>query len=119
MPLIKESFLLAASDADILAAPSRLAAIPRNGLLTIEASCTDADPTNFAQLTLQLPGGDNPFIDLMIPAGGQVNGGEDVVLDKNTKFMVVMRVAQGGHVGLAYVEAGTVASLFLHVSLKF
>ena len=36
--IIKESFSLTVSNADILSAPSRLAAIPANGVLTLEMS---------------------------------------------------------------------------------
>ncbi len=115
--LIKESFLLAADDADVLAAPSRLAAIPRNGRLTIEATCTDCDATNFGRLTLQLPEGDIPFEDLHIPANGLSTA--DAVMDERTKLIVTMQVAQGGHVGLAYDETGTVALCLIIVTLSF
>ncbi len=116
MGMIKESFVLSATDADILAAPSRLAAIPRNGVLTIEATASDSDATNFGQLTLQLPDGIIPFEDLVIGASA---GGADNQMNLDTKFMVTMAVAQGGHVGLSYVENGTVALFFLHVTLIF
>ncbi len=115
--LIKESFLLAASDADVLAAPSRLAAIPRNGILSIQASTTDCDATNFGQLTLQLPEGDIPFEDLHIPANGISTA--DAVLDSDTQLFVTMQVMQGGHVGLAYTESGTVALCLIYVTLNF
>ncbi len=119
MPMIKESFLLVADNADILAAPSRLAAIPRNGILTIEASSSDLDATNFGRLTLQLPDGVIPFEDLHIGMSGPDAGGNNGIMDVDTKFMVTMTVAQGGHVGLSYDETGTVDLMFIIVTLIF
>lgn len=115
--LIKESFLLTADNNDILAAPSRLAAIPANGVLTIEASATDCDAINFALLTLQLPEGDIPFENLHVPANGLSTA--DSVMDSDTQMLVTMAVARGGHVGLAYDENGTVAILLVIVTLVF
>ncbi len=114
--IIKESFLLAASNTDVLAAPSRLAAIPRNGILTIEATATDCDPTNFGTLTLQLPDGDIPFEDLHIGASGNT---ADAVMNSFTQTIVKMTVGQGGHVGLSYTENGTVLSCLIIATLAF
>lgn len=116
--IIKESFILTATTVDVLAAPSRLAAIPANGVLTIEATANDADVTNQGLLTLQLPNGDIPMQDLMIPSGNPFNAA-DVVLDTNTELLIQMVVTQGGHVGLDYTEVGTVGIAFLHVTLEF
>ncbi len=115
--LIKESFLLAADDADVLAAPSRLAAIPRNGVLTIEASATDCDATNFGLVTLTLPEGDIPFQNLHVPANGVSTA--DAVMDSDTQILITMGVQQGGHVLLAYDENGTVALCLLIITLSF
>ncbi len=115
--LIKETFLLATDNADVLAAPSRLAAIPANGILTVEASSTDCDATNFGLLTLQLPGGDIPFENLHIPQNGQSTA--DAVMDSDTELLVTMGVPQGGHVGLNYDENGTVALCMIIVTLTF
>jgi len=115
--IIKESFLLAADNTDVLAAPSRLAAIPRNGMLTIEAAATDCDATNHPLLTLTLPEGDIPFQDLHVPANGLST--TDAVMDSDTQLLFSMRVQQGGHVLLAYDEVGTVALLYLIITLQF
>ncbi len=115
--LIKESFLLTADNADILAAPSRLAAIPSNGVLTIEATSTDCDATNHALLTLQLPKGGFPFENLHVPANGQST--VDAVMDSDTLLMVTMGVAQGGHVGLSLDEVGTVGLVLIICTLTF
>ncbi len=114
--VIKESFRLVATDLDVLAAPSRLAAIPANGLLMIEASAIDASVTNFGSLTLQLPDGDVPFENLLIPANGLSTAGD--VMNEDTQLTISMQVRQGGHVGLAYTETGA-TNVLLYVTLTF
>lgn len=117
--VIKESYLLAADDADILSATngSRLVSIPSGGVLTIEASATDCDATNFGTLTLNPPGADNPFTNLHIPANGLSTA--DAVMYDTTELMFQLIVEQGGHVGLSYDENGTVALALIIVTLQF
>ena len=120
--VIKESFLLVATDADILASPSRLAAIPAAGVMTIEASATNCTVANNGRLTLQLPGGDTPFEDLHIPAqrtDGSSSEGHDAVLNTHSELKFTFNVAAGGHVGLAYTETGTVTTCIIMVTLQF
>jgi len=117
MGLIKESFQLVATDADILAAPSRLAAIPANGVVTIEVSCTDSDGINFGELTVQLPTGDIPLQGVTIPASGLST--TDAVLDSDTQMTIVLEILKGGHLLIQYTENGTVVVCFLHVTLAF
>jgi len=117
MAIIKETYGLAASNADILAAPSRLAAIPGDGILTIECSATDCDATNFGTITLQTPDGEVPFEDLTITANGYSTS--DSVLHDDTAIQVQLEVFQGGHVNLAYTENGTVALAFFSFTLEF
>lgn len=115
--VIKESFFLTADDTDILAAPSRLAAIPHDGIMTIEAGATHNDGTNYGTLTLQLPDGEVPFEDLLVPYNGY--SATDGLLHESTELLVSFDVAAGGHVGLAYDETGTVAACFIIVTLTF
>ncbi len=117
MGLIKESFQLVATDLDVLAAPSRLAAIPANGKLTIEVSATDSDSVNFGQLTVQLPTGDIPLDTVTIPASGLST--TDAVLDSRTEMIIILDVLKGGHVLIQYVENGTVVVAFFHITLMF
>lgn len=117
MAVIKETFLLAASDADVLDAPSRLAAIPYAGIMTIEAAATDCDATNQGTLTLQLPNGDNPLDGVLVPANGMSTA--DGVLKTDTELLIQFPVEAGGHVLLAYTETGTVALCFIMVTLQF
>jgi len=117
MSLIKESFFLTATNTDILAAPSRLAAIPADGILTIEVSSTDSDPTNFGTLTLQTPDGDVPFENLHIPFNAFGNG--SAILHNDTELMIQLDVTAGGHVGLSYTETGVVLVVIIIVTLTF
>ncbi len=116
MGMIKESFLLLASNADILAAPSRLAAIPHNGTLLLEISALVRNATNSGQITLQLPGGEVPFEDLDIPANGfTVN---DDVMHSLTELSFSFSVSAGGHVLFSYVETGA-NSVLVYATLTF
>lgn len=114
--IIRESFLLAASDTDVLAAPSRLAAIPQAGTLTIEATSDACNAANNGKLTLQLPNGEIPFEDLHVPANGYSTA--SMVSHNETELIVSLGVAAGGHVLLQYTETGTVVTL-LYVTLTF
>jgi hypothetical protein len=117
MALIKESFVLTASNTDVLVAPSRLTSAPRAGTMTLEISATDSDPTNYGTITLQLPNGDVPLEDLVIPQNGYSTA--DGVIHDDTAIQISFGVAQGGHVLLSYTENGTVAQLNIMATLEF
>lgn len=116
MGIIKESFLLVADNADILAAPSRLAAIPSAGILTLEMAATQCSATNFGLVTLQLPEGDIPFEDLHVPFSGTTS---EAALNNEFMLVIQLEVAAGGHVLLSYDENGTVAVFLMHATLSF
>lgn len=116
MGVIKESFRLSTSDADILRAPSRLAAIPKPGILTIEVTADSSDGTNEAQITLQLPNGEIPFEDLIVPANGFATS--ESVLHSDTQLTFRIPVTAGGHVLFQYTETGTNV-LYALVTLEF
>ncbi len=116
MGLIKESFLLAADNADIFAAPSRLAAIPSDGVLSLEMSASQCSPTNHALVTLQLPGGDIPFENLHIPFSGNTT---EQTMDNDLEMLIQVEVKAGGHVLLSYDEVGTVATMLVIATLTF
>lgn len=115
--IIKETYLLAASDADVLAAPSRLAALPGSGTLTIECSSTQCSATNNGQITLQMPDGELPFENLVIGANGYSTA--DAVIHDDTAVQVQTEVSQGGHVTLSYTETGTVTATLFVITLEF
>lgn len=115
--VIKESFSLTATNNDVLSAPSRLSALPSDGLLTLEIAATDADATNYGTVTLQLPDGDIPFEDLLVPYNGYSTA--DQTVHDDTELMVQMEVQQGGHVLLSYTENGTVAFCTIYATYEF
>lgn len=117
MPTIKETYQLAASDADVLASPSRLAAIPGDGQLTIEMSATDCELTNNGQVTLLMPDGSTPFENLLIPQNGYSTA--DSVIHDQTALQISVTVEQGGHVLLSYTETGTVLAAMFIFTLEF
>jgi len=109
--MIVESYLLTATDTDILAAPSRLAAIPYNGQLVMEFQASDNDGTNGYDLTIQLPDGSTPLDGVDVPKG--VTDGS---WNKNDKYTVAFAVTKGGHVLVQATETGT-ASLWARFTL--
>lgn len=113
--IIKESYQLTATNTDILAAPSRLSAIPRAGVLTAEFSATDADSTNFFTITCQTPEGDTPFEDLIVPYNGYST---EKVLHRDTQLTFSFSAAQGGHFLFSATENGT-GTLFIIFTLQF
>lgn len=115
--MIRESFRLSASNTDILAAPSRLSAIPYNGTLTLEVSALECNGSNRNSITLQTPDGDVPFEDLLVPAGS-VDGtvGTEDVLNSDTQLTFSFPARQGGHFLLSTTETGA-NILFIHATL--
>ena len=117
MRIIKESYLLTATDTDVLAAPSRLAAIPANGVMSIELSATDCDASNYAVCTIQLPDGSNPVKDVHIPQNGMSTA--DAVMHDDTELGFQFQVAKGGHLLLSITETGTVAAILVIATLTY
>lgn len=100
--MIVEVFHLAATDADVLAAPSRLSAIPYGGQLVIEFQSNLNDATNFWTVTIQLPDGSTPLEAQRIPAGATAGA-----INRDDKYTVSFPATQGGHFGISCTEAGT------------
>lgn len=109
--MIVESFRLAASNTDVLAAPSRLNAIPYNGQLIIEMQSQQNDGTNQMAVTIQLPDGSTPLDGVVIPSGAT-----DSAINVDDKYVVVVPATAGGHVLIGVVESGT-AILDMRVTL--
>lgn len=100
--MIQESFNLDATNNDILAAPSRLAAMPYAGTLILEFQAGENTPTNHYVITLQLPDGTTP-IDGQLVVDGVTAG----ALNADDKYVVAVPATKGGHVLLSAIETGT------------
>lgn len=100
--MIAETYRLAATDTDVLAAPSRLSSLPYDGVLVIEMQATVNDGTNQFAVTLQLPDGSTPLDNVIIP-----DGAIDGALNDNDKYTIAVPASAGGHVLLSAVETGT------------
>lgn len=106
--MIYESFIVAATNTDLLSG-GRLNAIPYNGALVLDFLADLADVTNFYQLTIQLPGGDNPISTQTVPASAS---GLDGVLDERQLLRFSFQATQGGHYTVSLTENGTATCMF-------
>ena len=93
---------LTATNADILNS-TRLQSAPRNGLLTIRLIADLADATNNFTASLQLPNGETPWEDVLVPGANPSLAG---VMDSRQLLQATFQVTQGGHVVLAVTETG-------------
>lgn len=100
--MIVESFVVAATNTDVLAAPSRLAACPYDGQLTLEFQSSANSAANNMALTLQLPDGSTPIDSQGLPAGVTSGG-----LNELDKYAVSFPIEQGGHVSVSLTLTGT------------
>lgn len=111
---ITETFLISATNNDVLEAPSRLAAIPYNGTLTIEMSATVCSQTNNMAVTIQLPSGEVPMDGQIVPANGYDQ--DDEVLHNDTETVFSFPASQGGHFTIDVTETGT-ATMIIRATL--
>jgi hypothetical protein len=115
MAIIQEIHTLTGSNTDILAAPSRLSAIPRGGVLTLEYSANISEDSNKYTITCQTPEGDVPFEDITVPYNGYSTYN---VLHTDTRLRYQFTATQGGHFLLSATEWGT-GTLYISASLVF
>ena len=117
--MIVETFQLTASDSDVLKAPSRLAAIPSAGVLTLECSANVCAAANHWDLAIRDAEGDVPIRDCRVPANGMGDGSNAIagVLHGSTEWVIAIPVEQGQHVGVDATLTGT-ADLFIRATLK-
>lgn len=115
MAVIQETYAISGANTDLLAAPSRLAAIPFNGVLRLEISATVSNASNNFTLTIQLPGGANVVDAQQVPANGYSTS--DEVIHRDTKMVYEFQAPQGGHFTIAFAETGT-ATAFIIATLR-
>ena len=109
--MITETFVLKASDTDVLNAPSRLSSIPYAGKLVVEAQAATADAVNNFTLTVEMPDGTIPVNAQRVSAGATV-----AALNADDKWQMSFDANQGAHFTLAAVETGA-STLILRVTL--
>ena len=90
-----------ADTADLLNS-TRLQTVPTSGNMIFEFACDNADATNNFTVSVQLPNGDTPLENVLVPASSGTG-----VLDDRTKLMFSEYVSQGGHVVVSFTETGT------------
>jgi len=101
--MILETANETATDADILAG-TRLNSIPYPGTLTFEVQANLNNATNNFALTIQLPNGDVPVDNQLVPG---CNPSLDGVLDERTLLRMAFKATQGGHFNISLTETGT------------
>ena len=100
---------LSASNSDVLQG-TRLQTVPRGGFLTFEFSAEECSASNNAVVSIQMPNGDTPLNEVLIPYNGYdaANG----VLHTDTKMQATFPVSQGGHAVVSITETGTTVVTF-------
>jgi len=92
-----------ASNSDILQG-TRLQTVPSGGILTFELQATKATPSNKNTVSIQMPNGDTPLNNTLVPATNPVLEG---VIDERQNLTVSFPIQQGGHCVFSTTETGT------------
>jgi len=99
------SALISESNSDILNA-TRLQTAPKEGTLTFQIQTDLAVAANHFDVSIQLPSGDTPLENILVPAGSGASG-EVPTLDSRQMLQATFPIAQGGHVVFGVVLIGT------------
>jgi len=100
--IIVLSAVLTATNADILAG-TRLQNAPANGIVTFEMNASLAVAANNFTTTIQMPNGDTPLNNILVPG---TNPALEGVIDERQKLMISLPVFQGGHIVWQVVLTG-------------
>ncbi len=106
--MIYESSLISATNTDVLAG-GRLNAIPYGGTITFQFLADLGTAAASYALTLQLPNGDVPVDNQIVPASGS---GADMVLDEREVLQLTFVATIGGHFVVSLTETGTAVCAF-------
>ncbi len=101
-PIILSGLELA-SNADILQG-TRLQTVPAGGILTFELQSTGADNLTNNTVSIQMPNGDTPLNNTLVPACNPSLAG---VIDERQNLTVSFPISQGGHCVFSTVESGS------------
>jgi hypothetical protein len=93
------------SNADILQG-TRLQTVPAGGILTFEMQGGLADIGNNYVVSIQMPNGDTPLNNVLIPG---CNPSLQGVIDERQNLTVSFPITQGGHCVFSCVETGATA----------
>lgn len=99
--IIVESALIVATTTDILQG-TRLQTVPSNGILTFEISADLATAAANYTTSVQLPDGQTPMTNVLVPASAVVGQ-----LDDRNKLAAAFPIGQGGHPVFSVIETGT------------
>lgn len=97
------SDVISGTNADLLNS-TRLQTVPAGGLLTFEFQAQLSTSSNRFTVTIQLPNGDTPFNQVLVPGSNPALEG---VIDDRQKIQYSAPVPQGGHVVVTLTETGT------------
>lgn len=92
-----------ASNSDILQG-TRLQTVPAGGVLTFELQAEGATSTNNFAVSVQMPNGDTPLNNVLVPA---CNPAREGVIDERQNLTVSFPIMQGGHCVFSATETGT------------
>ena len=94
-----------ASNSDILQG-TRLQTVPAGGILTFELQTHKAEPGNNFTVAVQMPNGDTPLNNVLVPGcNPQLEG----VIDERQNLTVSFPITQGGHCVFSCTETGASA----------
>lgn len=88
---------------------TRLQTMPAGGALTIRAIADLADATNNYTMSIQLPNGDTPLDNVLVPG---VNPSLAGVIDERQLLQVTFPIQQGGHCVVSFTETGTAIATY-------
>ncbi len=91
-----------ASNADILQG-TRLQTVPAGGVLTFELQTSVCDGANGYTVSIQMPNGDTPMNNTLVPGTSPVDEG---IIDERQNLTVSFPIMQGGHCVFSAVELG-------------
>jgi len=94
-----------ASNSDILQG-TRLQTVPAGGILTFEMQSSQCDITNNFTVSIQMPNGDTPLNNTLIPGTSVADEG---ITDERQNLTVSFPISQGGHCVFSCTETGTAA----------
>lgn len=91
------------SNSDILQG-TRLQTVPAGGVLTFELQSQNASTTNFFTASVQMPNGDTPLNNVLVPGCNPAAMG---IIDERQNLTVSFPISQGGHCVFSCTETGT------------